>query len=427
MLIARTETARASMQGNMIALQQQGVVSFDWMDSGNENECGDCEDNAAGSPYTAENLPDYPAHPECCCNIVPSSVMGQQAQDGPVGSDNGPTDPGTILNLVSGSMNTVSGSATEDAGMDPKDLSDDAIASNTPKENKELMDRAEEALKNPGRSVGDDIPIVDKITGTSDAGINAPVFFKEDNGQEWVAKTVSPYEGKYEWAGKAISDEIGLSTPDEMNIASLNTIEDVDPKLADKLVVESSENTDVLFTSKIPNAENFIDKMGFLRPGLKYGNYDDIKAIPSQIKEGMQKAWLKDVLIQNADGHLGNYMVQGDNDAFMELFNIDDSRSGPEYAGGGMARSEFGQELVTDAVRYGELPTDYNNTDAIEDWLTNYQELIDNIKGLDLKNLGIDPSIRDNIQKRQDDFDKIVLNDIQTRIVTANRIIGADE
>ena len=152
MLIARTETARASMQGNMIALQQQGVVSFDWMDSGNENECGDCEDNAAGSPYTAENLPDYPAHPDCCCNIAPSSVMGKQAQDGPVGSDNGPTDPGTILNLVSGSMNTVSGSATEDAGMDPKDLSDDAIAANTPKENKELMDRAEEALYQPRAS-----------------------------------------------------------------------------------------------------------------------------------------------------------------------------------------------------------------------------------------------------------------------------------
>lgn len=43
---------------------------YDWVRGGSQDWNCDCPAYAAGSPYTLENLPDYP-HPNCLCSIVP--------------------------------------------------------------------------------------------------------------------------------------------------------------------------------------------------------------------------------------------------------------------------------------------------------------------------------------------------------------------
>jgi hypothetical protein len=669
MLIARTETARASMQGNVIALQQQGVTSFDWMDSGNENECGDCEDNAAGSPYAAEDLPDYPAHPDCCCNIAPSSVMGEQAQTGDVGSDNGPTDPDSIANLVTGIPTPVTGDAMESAGLSPADYSDDAIASNTPAENKELMDKAETAFKEPtkptepisapakivenipdlkvpyetedayewadnhlisdhlkevmanadmdiemndpitaldeytsseyreinwllrdptgyadasgntaidvehynysiqaidqlmsdsktesdvsvyrvysdnfvksnylkvgsefndagfvstslsedgyetalkgleydpdtvykaeivvpkgteaipvdyiespdefreidngeaelvlsrggtyqvvgidndahtiqvvrlpdipspkvetevipapvGESVGTNIPKMTAIDGSSEGSLNNPIFYSDQYGREWVAKSVSPDEGAYEWAGKAISDALDVGTPKEMDLVDLDTFKETNPKIVEEMekIVKKNQfveglESNVLITSKIPDTQTFVEKFGFLRPGLK--SEEENIPLTASMKEDMAKMYFKDVLIGNQDGHLGNYLV----DDSGKLFNIDDSMSGGEKD----VRSEFGMEIITQAVRDGELDPALPS-EEIEEWLDkNYHDTLVSIRLMDFEEMGIDPIARDEIESRQDRFDEVLVDDIERRLVAAKRVVTAEE
>lgn len=147
MLIARTETARAAMQGNVIALQQLGVDLFDWQDTGgDERECDECEELAANGPYKIDELPEYPAHPDCRCRISPASVMAGEVRDGEPGTDNGPIDPTDILNLVTGETEAVDASKIIDAGMDLENLSEEALGAMDEKDIAESMQQAESAL-----------------------------------------------------------------------------------------------------------------------------------------------------------------------------------------------------------------------------------------------------------------------------------------
>jgi len=46
-----------------------GIGSIAWYDVGDSRECQACMDNAAGSPYAAGSVPQFPAHIRCRCSL----------------------------------------------------------------------------------------------------------------------------------------------------------------------------------------------------------------------------------------------------------------------------------------------------------------------------------------------------------------------
>lgn len=73
--VARTETARADVNGTLIAYSAAGAVGKRWI-VGSETDCDVCADNAAAGPIALDaDFPDGtdgpPAHPNCVCDIVP--------------------------------------------------------------------------------------------------------------------------------------------------------------------------------------------------------------------------------------------------------------------------------------------------------------------------------------------------------------------
>jgi hypothetical protein len=79
--IAATETIRAENQGNLAGWHTSGqVLELDWLlsadhdDSTSDCECGD---NADGSPYPIDEVPELPAHPNCTCALVVARLVGQ--------------------------------------------------------------------------------------------------------------------------------------------------------------------------------------------------------------------------------------------------------------------------------------------------------------------------------------------------------------
>ena len=50
--------------------QGGGNALVNWENDG--NPCAACQDNAAGSPYAPEDIPDFPAHPRCQCELSPA-------------------------------------------------------------------------------------------------------------------------------------------------------------------------------------------------------------------------------------------------------------------------------------------------------------------------------------------------------------------
>lgn len=76
-LIARTEVARADMEGSMAGYRESGVVEKkEWLISNDENVCDICEGNAAqgeiGLDDEFESGDDAPpAHPACQCSLAP--------------------------------------------------------------------------------------------------------------------------------------------------------------------------------------------------------------------------------------------------------------------------------------------------------------------------------------------------------------------
>lgn len=77
--IAATETIRAENQGNLAGWRQSGQVEeLEWVLSADHSDEGDeCDDNADGSPYPIDAVPDLPAHPNCSCSLVVARLVGQ--------------------------------------------------------------------------------------------------------------------------------------------------------------------------------------------------------------------------------------------------------------------------------------------------------------------------------------------------------------
>lgn len=70
--IARTETARAQTQGDLIGWRQSGVVQQVEIllsdDHDDDDECDAAEDE---NPYDIEDAPEVPIHPNCSCSLAP--------------------------------------------------------------------------------------------------------------------------------------------------------------------------------------------------------------------------------------------------------------------------------------------------------------------------------------------------------------------
>lgn len=74
-MVARTETARADIEGSLIAYREIGVVGKQWA-VGSETDCDICEANAdAGVLDLDDEFPDGtqgpPGHPNCVCDLIP--------------------------------------------------------------------------------------------------------------------------------------------------------------------------------------------------------------------------------------------------------------------------------------------------------------------------------------------------------------------
>lgn len=89
-LIARTETAFADTNGNMIAYQQSGLVSGKEWILGSEHgpdeqdECNDNEDQGViplDQPFASGDMVP-PAHPNCVCDFLPVLAEEQENEDG---------------------------------------------------------------------------------------------------------------------------------------------------------------------------------------------------------------------------------------------------------------------------------------------------------------------------------------------------------
>lgn len=61
--------------GALALAQAAGVQTYDWFDVGDERECPTCMSNASGSPYALGDLPSFPAHPRCRCDVQPSDPL----------------------------------------------------------------------------------------------------------------------------------------------------------------------------------------------------------------------------------------------------------------------------------------------------------------------------------------------------------------
>jgi hypothetical protein len=74
--IARTELARADVQGNMIAYKQSGVVSGkEWLLGSEHVDSDECDDAEAMGVVPLDSdfggIGDPPAHPNCVCDVAP--------------------------------------------------------------------------------------------------------------------------------------------------------------------------------------------------------------------------------------------------------------------------------------------------------------------------------------------------------------------
>ena len=74
-MIARTEAAKADIEGNIMAYKESGVVqSLEWLISpGGHKEDDECDDLDGEIVPLDEGFPDGPPplHPNCLCSVVP--------------------------------------------------------------------------------------------------------------------------------------------------------------------------------------------------------------------------------------------------------------------------------------------------------------------------------------------------------------------
>lgn len=77
--VARTEVSLAQNQGNLLGWKTSGLVKqVSWVLSSEHDATSDCqcEDNADEGPYNVDEVPDFPAHPNCMCNLQ-TTLIGE--------------------------------------------------------------------------------------------------------------------------------------------------------------------------------------------------------------------------------------------------------------------------------------------------------------------------------------------------------------
>ena len=106
MRLGRTEITFAAGQSTLIAASLNPYVEgIKWNLSPSHPRTDICDGNAAGSPYAVDNVPTYPAHPFCMCNLTvvsvknPSFVTDQLRPHMEAGED-APLTPASADNLL---------------------------------------------------------------------------------------------------------------------------------------------------------------------------------------------------------------------------------------------------------------------------------------------------------------------------------------
>jgi hypothetical protein len=80
-MIARTEMSRAQTLSNLMSWRESGeVVEVGWHLSADHEDASncDCSDNADNSPYPVDEVPEFPAHPNCLCALVLETLRGEE-------------------------------------------------------------------------------------------------------------------------------------------------------------------------------------------------------------------------------------------------------------------------------------------------------------------------------------------------------------
>lgn len=78
-MIARTEVANAQVRSNLMAWKNTGMVQqVGWHLSGDHDKDDICDENADNSPYAFDEVPEFPAHPNCMCAIVLETLVGEE-------------------------------------------------------------------------------------------------------------------------------------------------------------------------------------------------------------------------------------------------------------------------------------------------------------------------------------------------------------
>jgi SPP1 gp7 family putative phage head morphogenesis protein len=76
-MVARTELSRASNLGSMALYQSAGIAKVQWIASGGDNMCDECDAADGEIVDIGEDFPGVetdqpPAHPNCVCTTVPA-------------------------------------------------------------------------------------------------------------------------------------------------------------------------------------------------------------------------------------------------------------------------------------------------------------------------------------------------------------------
>jgi SPP1 gp7 family putative phage head morphogenesis protein len=85
-VIARTEIARATVQGNVAGFKESGLVKgLVWNVTADDNLCPICEDNDGEEVELGESFPSGdempPAHPNCQCSVGPVLKPEEETTD----------------------------------------------------------------------------------------------------------------------------------------------------------------------------------------------------------------------------------------------------------------------------------------------------------------------------------------------------------
>ena len=66
------DALRAALGAGVLGLLGAGGM-VNWVTDG--NPCQMCQDNEAGSPYAPADVPGYPGHPNCQCELDPAAAL----------------------------------------------------------------------------------------------------------------------------------------------------------------------------------------------------------------------------------------------------------------------------------------------------------------------------------------------------------------